>query len=42
MVAGSQLRHHASIDPVKLDLTEDFMGEQTLAGVQDGRGTLVA
>ncbi len=42
VIAGGQLRHHASIDPVKLDLTENFMGEQTPAGVQDGRGTLVA
>ena len=42
MVAGGQLRHHPPEDPVELDLTEDFMGEEAPGGVQDGRRTLIA
>jgi hypothetical protein len=42
VIAGGQLGHHPTKNPVELDLTEDFMGEQTPGRVQNGRRTLIA
>ena len=41
MVAGSQLRHHAPINTVELDLAEQLVGQKALFRVKDGGRTLV-